>query len=164
MFSKTTIYPFGKYGHHARPCHVRHGNRNRDWDTNNNHNQNHMYGYDGYLLFQSEEVKVPITLAEVRDAVESCSGILNEQMKDACYLYFGVNGKMAEKYYSKMERMEKLYRSKEDPKNPKPPADTEPLVSPKQKQQKKPKKGMFGKWFIFRKKPDAEEETEADVE
>ena len=168
---KAPIHPIHKYGQYSRPCQVRHGNRNRDWDTNNdpnnnpnpNHNQKNMYGYDGYLLFQSEEVKVPITLMEVREAVECCSGITNEETKNTCYLYFGVNGYMAEKYYSKMENMEKAYRKRNEPSNP--PADMEPLVSPKQQRhQKKPKKGMFGKWFIFRKNANVNQESEADVE
>lgn len=114
-----------------------------------------MYGYDGYLLFQSQDVKVPITLMDVRDAVDCCSGILNDQMKASCYLQFGVDGKMAEKYYRKMEKMEKLYMVMNDPENPKCDEDVAP---PKMKQKKKPKKGLFGKWFIFRKMMEDEKD------
>jgi len=108
-----------------------------------------MYSYDGYLLFQSQDVKVPITLLDVRDALDCCSGILNEQMKSACYLQFGVDGKMAEKYYRKLEKMEKLYMVLDDPEKHSKPADN--VAPPKMKQEKKSKKGMFGKWFIFKK-------------
>ena len=111
---------------------VRHGNRNRDWIDKNDENGN------GYLLFESSFSNIHIDLQDVKEAYECCSGIKNPDLKCSCYQQFGVDGKMAEKYYKKMENLEEVYyrttriEKEED----------------KKKKQTKPIKHI-SKWFKF---------------
>lgn len=104
----------------SRCCTVQASAR-RDWD--------HM----GYVLLRSPHVNTPVSLQDARDAVDCCSGILNDQMKASCYNQFGVDGKMAEKYLGEIERMERQYMSQ---------SNTHIPPFPRNKKNKK-------KWFGF---------------
>lgn len=76
------------------------------------HGKNDWFKYDrkhSYMLFESRVQKNPVSLYDVRDAVECCSSIPDERLKSGCYHQFGVDGKMAEKYYKHIERMEREY-------------------------------------------------------
>lgn len=112
---------------------MRHGNRNSDWQRPDLPDPAY-----GYLVFQYKDLNTPITLMDVRDAVQCCSGILNEQSKRQCYLQFSVDGEMAEKYFTKIESMERLYRSQSCPPLPPPPKPT-----------KRDRRRFPGKWFPF---------------
>lgn len=122
-------------------CRARHGRRSSGW--------NEGFIDDGYLIFQSNEVKVPITLMEVREAVDCCSGIEDERMKRSCYLQFGVDGAMAEKYYTKMEKMERIYNVRYNVPEQVNNTNTEFEVK---NDTVSIKKSFFQKWFPFGKK------------
>lgn len=101
--ARTTVV-FRASGSARRPdvkCHERHGNRQS--------NPLHPDDDNGYMIFKSSTAKHSITLYDVQDAYECCSTILNDQMKEACYLQFGVDGKMAEKYLNTVKLMEDMY-------------------------------------------------------
>lgn len=81
-------------------CYARHGSNN------------HWFRYDrhhSYMMFESKISKNAVSLYDVRDAIECCSSILDNRLKNTCYDQFGVDGKMAEKYYNDVERMEREY-------------------------------------------------------
>jgi hypothetical protein len=128
---------------------VRHGNRNRAWMDKNNYDEdsNDYDNYKGYLLFKSKFSNIPIYLQDVKEAYECCSGIKNPDLKCSCYQQFGVDGKMAEKYYKKMEKMEETYyhnvkvENEEDNKKEK---DKEKKQTKQIKQTR-----QFYKWFNF---------------
>lgn len=100
-----------------------------------------------YLLFQtkSQEIKDnPISLYDVRDAIECCSIIKNDQMRYDCYHQFGVDGRMAEKYFKHVEKMERQYEKVDEEMKKKKQNDTN--VHPKiYKNNKK----ALRKWFHF---------------
>jgi hypothetical protein len=111
-FISSTSFPNRKVSH---VCYGSRKNRGYDWriydeDENNNDKS--------YILFQSKNVPLkdnPLTINDVRDAVECCSGILNERMRNECYVQFGVDGNMAEKYYKHIVGMERQYEMPDDP-------------------------------------------------
>lgn len=106
------LLPFTTKVRTSHICYGKSKNRKDDWPIHNNSNN------EGYLLFQAKNIPLKgnhISLYDVRDAVECCSGILNEHMRNECYIQFGVDGKMAEKYYKHIERMERQYELPDDP-------------------------------------------------
>ena len=140
MFSITLKKSVSKKNSHT--CFARHGNGNR-----NNYKQfGSKYDEDnGYLIFQSKDMKISIDLQDVHEAYECCSGITNDNMKETCYLQFGVDGKMAEKYFKKMKSMEDLYYKQWAYKS---------YDENTKDNKKKNGKGMFRKWFKFDKEID----------
>lgn len=147
---------------HTHTCYARHGNRNRDWfKRNNDHHADRDNQSDenmneqnkknkkntemnvSYLLFESKLTdtkyrETPISLYDVRDAMECCCMIKNDKMRYECYHQFGVDGKMAEKYFKQIERMERQYEKTE-----------EHLKQKKQVMPFKNDKKALRKWFHF---------------
>ena len=141
MFMNTWKHSITK--RNTRVCFAKHGNNKGD--ENNNQNSKYFgskFDQDnGYLLFQSDDIKVPINLQDVREAYECCSGIANDSLKATCYRQFGVDGKMAEKYFKKIKNMEDLYYKQWEYRS----------YDENSKEKKKNDKGMFRKWFKFEK-------------
>jgi len=138
---------------HMRPktaLYVRHGNRNQAWMDKNDRDD-----YNGYLIFESKFSNIPIELQDVKEAYECCTSIKNSDLKCSCYHQFGVDGKMAEKYFKKMEKMEETYHintkmvKKEDT---------------KKKQSKQTRQSrQFYKWFTFGMGTEKEYDDEEDI-
>jgi len=129
---------------------VRHGNRNQAWMDKNDRDD-----YNGYLIFESKFSNIPIELQDVKEAYECCTSIKNTDLKCSCYQQFGVDGKMAEKYFKKMEKMEETYHintkmvKKEDT---------------KKKQSKQTRQSrQFYKWFTFGMGTEKEYDDEEDI-
>ncbi len=126
-FTRTAI--IGKRSRASIACYVNRSNESLDWDNIDKYDR-------GYLIFRSETIKTSVTLQDVKDAYECCSGIMNDQMKESCYLQFGVDSKMAEKYFKKVESMETLYFMKDEDNDTK-------------KAKPKNKNNVTRKWFRF---------------
>ena len=104
----------------SRPVVFRkHGISHAIGHSNNDDEKKKDYNADSYLLFKAKfypaDKDPVISIYDVRDAYENCSVIINERMKCDCYLQFGIDGEMAEKYYKHVERMERQYEMPDDP-------------------------------------------------
>lgn len=147
MIGFTTSKISSRFTFHT--CYARHSNKNRDRfkenDDNENQNKKNQY-FDknvSYLLFETKMTGIenrgtPISLYDVRDAMECCCMIKNDEKRYECYHQFGVDGKMAEKYFKYVERLEREYKKSE-----------EHLKHKKQTMPFKNDKKTLRKWFHF---------------
>lgn len=138
-----------RFASHTHTCYARHGNKNRNWfkrnedDDDRDKKSEYFDKNVSYLLFESKMTDAkyrgtPISLYDVRDAMECCCMIKNDKMRYECYHQFGVDGKMAEKYFKQIERMEREYEKSE-----------EHLKHKKQVMPFKNDKKALRKWFHF---------------
>ena len=132
--------------------------RNRRKNEHKYDDDDDQYHNHNYSIFQSNVSKTQITLSDVKDAIDCCSTILDDRMKCSCYQQFGVDGKMAEKYYKKVEGMERQYHIE---------AIDEPYISisisrSEKKDTRKATKKPNRKWFMFEAINDKDNDNDND--
>lgn len=160
MFMITTVKTVRNITATATPsvvCRARNRRKNERKYDDDDDDDDQYYNHN-YRIFQSNVSKTQITLSDVKDAIDCCSTILDDRMKCSCYQQFGVDGKMAEKYYKKVEGMERQYHIE---------AIDEPYISisisrSEKKDNRKATKKPIRKWFMFEAINDNDNDNDND--
>lgn len=108
-----------------------------------------QYFNHSYTIFQSNANRMHITLYDVKDAIDCCSDILDDSMRSSCYHQFGVDGNMAEKYYNRVDSMERQYYFETIDEPAIPGSVYRHDTKENENQNRRAAKKPMRKWFLF---------------